>query len=233
MVRIVEKGAQMMITVKLSEKIQKKQLFEKIRELNQLGIDSFEFNVRTFEGRKLILAADLGRVDASESPSNRIFLKELFEYIKDLPKDLKIVLNLQVPNLENLVKVYVEEWDLNSQIKYTGQVEPTNLTPWDKADIYYNVENCLPNFYQLEAIKKTHFDVIYYFCRKYKVNNIRIHEKTMTPDIVRWANAYDLNLSIYGVETIELAEEFYSKGIAQVTTTDVESVSMNKLFKEM
>lgn len=215
-----------MVTVKIPEEIQGTQLFEKIHTLIQLGMNSFELNVRTFESQKLIVSTDLGLSDSLEEVSDPIFLKELFKYMSNAHGQPEVVLNVQEPNLEGLIKAHVEEWGLKDQVKYTGQIAPSNFTPWDKPNIYYNVENCLPNFYQLEAVKKAHLDVIHYFCRKYKLKSLRIHGEAISEDILCWAKACDLRLSVCGVETIELAKELLAKGIDQVTTTDITNAYM-------
>lgn len=210
-----------MLTIKILERMQKDQLFKRIQTFRQVGIRNFEFTVRMFGYQKLIITTEPTVLNHFEHLKELILLEDLLNYLKDEPKDLKIVLNLQDPNLEYRIKNSVEEWGLKEQIKYTGQIEPMNFTPWDSPNIYYNVENCLPNFYQFKEIKKTHFDVIHYFCRKYKMKNIRIHTKALSSDMLRWAKDSKLNLSVYGIETIQKAEELFDHGITQITTTDI------------
>jgi hypothetical protein len=217
-----------MVTVKIPEKIRGVQVFNKMQELIQAGCNSFEFNVRYFEQKQLIISTDVELVE-TQSP---VLLKDLFHYMCNEQKKINVVLNLQGPNLEVPTKACVEEWALKNRVKYTGKINPKNFTPWDKLDVYYNVENCIPNFYQLKAIKKTHFDVLHYFCRKYKLKNLRIHEVAMSADILCWAKASGLNLSVCGTESFKDAEELAAKGVSQVTTVDITNIYLNTIYKE-
>lgn len=91
--------------------------------------------------------------------------------------------------------------------------------------------NCLPNYYQLPEIKRAHFDVIHYFLRKNKLTTLRLHEKGLTDDLLFWVEEQELTLSIYGVDSIEKAEELFQKGIfcVSISALDLPSVSFQKV----
>lgn len=214
-------GVYSMITIRIPESVQSLQLFDLMKEYIQQGIRSFELNIRGLNGKDIFICSN------PESSTEYNQLDDILKDVKQLNKNIQLILNLLDPNIEVQVKARVEKWDLKKQVKYTGKVNPNYLTPWDRMAIYYNVENSLPNFYQLGVIKKAHFDVIHYFCRKYKVKTLRLNVEALSEDLLYWAKKHDLMLSVVGIKTQECAQELLNKGITQVTTTDVSLFGVN------
>jgi len=207
-----------MVTVKIPEEVPDVDLIDKIKQLANRGLKSVEFNVRSYNQNKLILC-------------NNLFLEDLFQFMRYEHLPIQIVLNLLEPYLEGRVRARIEKWDLKDKVKYTGNIMPDHFSLRERPHIYYNVSNCLPNFYQLATVKKAHFDVIHYFCRKYKIKAVRLNIEAWSEDFSCWTDDHDLKLSIYGVDSYEQAKELLNNGVSQVTTTDA-SVYMNEITKK-
>lgn len=212
-----------MITIRIHEPNQNFKLLDLIEEYVQQGVQSFELNIRKMNEEGILICSN------TEYDNEYNQLDDILKYVKQLNQNIQLILNLLEPNIEAQVKEKVEKWDLKKQVKYTGKVNPSYLTPWDRMAIYYNVENSLPNFYQLGVIKKSHFDVIHYFCRKHKVKTLRLHVEALTEDILCWAKEHDLMLSIVGIQTQECARKLLEQGINQVTTTDASLSGVNPI----
>jgi len=203
----------------MPEEVRDVELMDKIKQMVNQGLKSIEFNVRSYNPDKLRVGANL-------------YLKDLFQFIRYEQLPIQIILNLREPDLENRVRAQIKQWDLKEWVKYTGNITPDDFSLRERPHIYYNVSNCLPNFYQLDTVKKAHFDVIHYFCRKYKVKILRLNIKAWSDDFSCWALEHDLKLSIYGVDSYTKAKELRNNGISQVTTTDT-SIYMNEIIKEI
>jgi len=208
-----------MVTVKIPEEVSAVDLMDKIKQLTSRGLKSIEFNVRPYRQNKLIIC-------------NNVYLEDLFQFMRYEQLPTQIVLNLTEPHLEGHVRSQIEKWDLKGKVKYTGNLTPDFFSLRERPHIYYNVSNCLPNFYQLDTVKKAHFDVIHYFCRKYKVKVLRLNKEGWSEDFNCWADDHDLQLSIYGVDSYKQAKDLRSNGVSQVTTTDIRTFE-TELLKEI
>lgn len=194
-----------MITVNISEELSCEEALNRImRGINE-GIKSFELKVR---------AIDIEILNQSE---------DFFEMIQR--KKIEMIFNLQESNLEYLLQAIISERDLTRQVKYAGRVNPIYLSARERLNIYYNIENCLPNVYQFETIKKAHFDVIHYFSRKHKVKTLRIHVEALSEELLCWANDNELKLSVVGVDSYKQAEKLETLGIDQITTNDHQMIT--------
>lgn len=153
-----------------------------------------------------------------------IYLKDVLSYIAQQKLEIMLILNFTEPYLEGLAISMVRKWQLEKKVCYTGDMMPDYLTTRERKLIHYDVTNCLPNYYHLSTIKRSHFDVIHYFMRKNKVDTLRMHESGLTENILNWANELEIMLSIYGVSTAEQVKELLASGIVFV------SASAEKMF---
>lgn len=199
-----------MITVKIPLYINNSNMSSMIQNLADAGVKSIEMNITQIQGNLI--------VENQPDTEHPVSLKDVFCFIKREKLQLQLILNLLESNLENQVSSLVEEWDLRGQVKYTGRILPTGLSLWDRTNVFYNVENCLPTFYQFENIKKTHFDVIHYFLKKYKVKTFRIQKRGLTEELIAWAGEMGLALSVDGVETLREAKYYLDRGVDYVST---------------
>lgn len=205
-----------MLTIKIPKTVLNHQMFAYINQVIQLGIESIELDVQTFGQDDLVLCSHSKEAQVS-SEEDFIRLNDVFAYLTKAKADIRIILNLKEQFLENRVKTLVDKWHLKKQVFYSGILKPIHFTPWDKPYIIYNIENCLPNVYQLDTLKRTHFDVIYYFCNKYKVDTIRLHINAFTEEMITWAEKLHLKLSIYGISSFEKAKELIRDGVEYVS----------------
>lgn len=216
----------MEVTIGLIGDLPCEDLFTHMLKLQHQGVKSFEVNVRSLN-QELVLCTKSERLNLSSTPTFPVKLEHFFELIAQEP--FEIILNVQEPNLEQRIQSEIERWELRKYIRYTGQVNPTYLSPWDRLNVYYNVENCLPNFYQLETVKKTHVDVIHYFTRLYKVSQLRMNIAAVTKELLEWVEEKELKLSVDGVATMKEAQALFEMGVHQVTMHNPSSIVTTNL----
>lgn len=214
------RGVGIVITTKIPINIPCSQVMNFIEQLIRYGAQSFELEIQSFGKNQLIIHTNDNVLEEYKQEEAPINLEILFAYVKENHSDIELVLNLIEPYLENRVKVLIDKWGLKKQVYYCGQVNPDYLTPWDRPYILYNIENCLPNVYALGDLKRAHFDVINYFCNKYKVKTIRLHARGLTADIICWASGLNLQLSIFGIESFEEAQRLEEAGVDRVTVSE-------------
>lgn len=216
-----------MITRRIPIDIPCNQIMDFIEQVIQQGGKSIEVDIHSFGKDRLVICTNINVSGEFEYEEELVYLDTLFAYIKKIQSKIELVLNLMEPYLENRVKVLIDKWGLKKQTVYCGKVNPDYLTPWDRPYIQYNIENCLPNVYELGHLKRSHFDVIHYFSNKYKVKTIRLHARGLTKDIISWANNSDLTLSVCGISSFEEALVLKKAGVDRVVTTDY------KMFDEI
>lgn len=209
-----------MITTKIPNDISCSQIKNFVEQVIHYGARSIELEVQSFGKSQLIVRTGNNVLTELKREEDPIYLEKLFVYIKEKNLNVELILNLIEPFLENRVKVLIDKWGLKKQVLYSGKTNPDYLTPWDRPYILYNIENCLPNVYTLGDLKRAHFDVVHYFCNKYKVKTIHLHVKALVEDMICWASALDLQLSIFGVESFGEAQRLEEMGIDRVTVSD-------------
>lgn len=208
------------MTTKIPNDLPCAQIMTFIEQVIQNGAKSIQVDIHSFGEHRLIICTNINLFKNLKPEEELIYLETLFTYLTMNHLDIELILNLREPHLENRVKVLIDKWGLKKQVYYCGKVNPGYLTPWDRPYILYNIENCLPNVYTLGDLKRAHFDVIHYFCNKYKVKTIRLHAKSIVEDIICWANDVDLKLAVYGVDSFEEAQGLKEAGIDRVTVSD-------------
>lgn len=209
-----------MLTIRIPKNVMYSQVLEYINHKYNQGVMSIELDVYTYNEDHLVVCSNFKENQASLSDDNLLHLHQVFAHLINEKLAIQIILNLKEPYLENRVKTIVDKWGLKKQVLYSGNLNPIFFTPWDKPYIIYNIENCLPNVYRLEKLKRPHFDVIHYFCNKYKIKTIRVHIETLTEEIITWSKVLNLKLSVYGIQSLDKANALLEAGVEYVTTTD-------------
>lgn len=209
-----------MITRRVPDEIPCQLFNDYIERTIHSEMESIEIDVYSFGSDRLVSCTNIRVFEEFEVEDEIIDLENLLKYMYRENPELEIVLNLKEAYLETRAKTLVEKLELKRNIRYCGKVKPGHLTPWDRRAIQYNVENALPNVYQLEYIKRTHFDVIHYFCTKHKVKTIRIRANYCSEDVMNWAESADLQIVVCGVEDQEQAQFFLDAGVERVVITD-------------
>jgi len=171
-----------------------------------------------------------------KSPENILYLAQgaFLSSIKEMEKKItfkeicRIISNNEVlitlhcyllePNLELLIKKEIEEWDIVEQIMFTGAVDPSLISKWDRNKIIYNVENCLPKIYSIGEIKKTHFDVVNYFCKKYRIETVQIRADYFKEEMKAWCDEEQLSISVWKPKHFEEIQKFEELDVDNVST---------------
>jgi len=210
-----------LITVHILEDFTNDRGLDTIESLILKGWRSIEVDVMADTNDDLILSLNENQ---SLEDEKTISLKELFKRIDKLKADVQIILNFKEPNLESRAHFLVEEWDLKEQVKYSGVMMPGHLSAWTRLNVIYNVENCLPNIYQLSQLKKAHLDVINYFCKKFQIKMIRIRAFLLTSEVIEWCNELGLRLSVSGVDNLTEANKLEAAGVDQISLASVNNL---------
>lgn len=187
-----------------------------VEEMLAGDIQSIEVDVRRSKKGKLYLSHD--KVESWRDVKSIFMLEELFKYLADRNINIMVNCDLKEPDIELNVKWLAEKWGVQEQVVYSGTVDPGHLTPWDREKVFYNIENCLPNIYPMGCLKKAHFDVLLYFCKKYGLRTLNLHYEFCTDEWIEWCQANDIQLSVWTVNDRERINEFQEKGIYNVTT---------------
>lgn len=220
-----------MISINIPPNIRCENFLETMRELVDTGVKSIEFTVRSYGKKELLLCTNIIEKADGVQDYQVILLNDFIRFMLKEQLSVQIVLNFDESHLEIIAHSIVQNWEVFPRIRYAGQLEPTYFSLWDRLRVYYNVENCLPNYYQLEIIKKAHFDVVHYFLRKHRVKTLRVHARGVTDGIICWSDENDVKLSVYGVNTMEEAEKLREKGVNYITVTDAD-LFLKQLFHE-
>ena len=201
-----------MLSITIPETVQRDSFFDEMKTLILNGVESFEFKVsRSMENHLKI----------SMNYLQPIYLNDVLGYIVRQQLSVQLVLNFMELHLEVFAISIVDKWGLEEKVRYAGNMMPTYLSLWNRRHVYYDVTNCLPNYYHLGEIKRAHFDVIHYFLRKNKVSILRLHESGVTDDIIYWMVENELTLSVYGVESHEMVDNLLKKGIDHISTSAI------------
>lgn len=189
---------------------------EFVEEMLARNVESIEVDVRRSKKGKYYLSHD--KVNSWRDVTSIFMLEELFQYVADRHIEVMINCDLKEPDIELGVKWLAEKWGVEDQIVYSGTVDPGHLTPWDRDKVFYNIENCLPNIYPVGCLKKAHFDVLHYFCKKYGIKTLNLHYKFCSDEWIEWCEESGLQLSVWTVNDFDQIDDFKEKGIYNVTT---------------
>lgn len=187
-----------------------------VEKMLERNIQSIEVDVRRSKKGQLYLSHD--RVDSWRDAKNIFMLEELFQYLADRQRQTRINCDLKEPGLEAEVKWTAKKWEVYDQVVFSGDVNPAHLETWDRQKIYFNIENCLPNIYKVDSLKKSHFDVLMYFCKKYGLKTINLQYAFCSDEWIEWCFEEDIQLSVWTVNNFEEIEQFNQKGIYNVTS---------------
>jgi len=157
-------------------------------------------------------------LSSSKEMEKKISFKEVCTFISNNEFFITIHCYLLEPNLELLVKEVAEDWGIFEQIIFTGEVQPSFVSKWDRDKIIYNIENCLPRIYAIDEIKKTHFDVINYLCKKYRIEMIQIRADFFKEEIKEWCDENHLAISVWKPQHFEKVKQCEELDVENVST---------------
>lgn len=189
---------------------------EFIERMIENQVESIEVDIHRAPNGKLYLSHD--PIKTHETIDCLLELEALFRYIYKKSSTVTVNCDLKESGLEAEVQWTAEKWELFDQVVFSGVVDPVHLSIWDREKIFYNIENCLPNIYTVNQLKKAHFDVVNYFCRKYSVHTLNLYYGLCSKEWIELCHANHLNLSVWMVDNLEMIETFKQQEIYNVTT---------------
>lgn len=162
-------------------------------------------------------------LSSSNKGKKRITFDDVCSFISKKEEEMIVHCYLLEPNLELLVKEIAEKWDVFEQIMFTGKINPTFVSKWDRDKIIFNIENCLPRIYSVDEIKETHFDVVSYFCKKYRIQKIQIRAEYFKEIMKEWCDKNQLDLSVWkpkSFKTMELCKDLNVDNVSTELAVD-------------
>lgn len=189
---------------------------EYIDKMIDYNVDCLEIDVRRAQNGQLYLSHDT--IYSPESIGCLLDLDTAFKYIAKRSSKIKINCDLKEKGLEAEVQWTAEKREVFDQVIFSGTVEPSHLSMWDRDKIFYNIENCLPNIYTVKELKKAHFDVLHYFCRKYKLHTLNLYYGYCSKEWIELCHQNNLQLSVWTVDNLEMIQAFAQQDLYNVTT---------------
>lgn len=197
-----------------------------IEKMIENNIEFIEVDVRRAPNGILYLSHDL--IDTDEIVGCLLEVDDMFHYISKKASSVIVNCDLKEPGLEAEVQWIAEKWELFDQVIFSGTINPVHLSIWDRGKIFYNIENCLPNIYKINQLKKIHFDVVNYFCKKYSVRILNLYFGVCSKEWIELCNENNLKLSVWTVDSLEMIDDFQRKDVYNVTTRRAIEYLMNK-----
>lgn len=189
---------------------------EFIERMIENHVKFIEVDVRRAANGKLYLSHD--PIRANETIDCLLAVEAMFRYIHKKSSSITVNCDLKEAGLEAEVQWIAEKWELFEQVVFSGTIDPAHLSIWDREKIFYNIENCLPNIYTVNQLKKAHFDVVNYFCRKYNVHTLNLYYGLCSKEWIELCHANELNLSVWTVDNLEMIDTFQNQDVYNVTT---------------
>lgn len=199
---------------------------EFIERMIENHVEFIEVDIRRAPNGKLYLSHN--PITTNETVDCLLDIEAMFRYIHQKSSSLTVNCDLKEAGLEAEVQWIAEKWELFEQVVFSGTINPTHLSIWDREKILYNIENCLPNIYTVNQLKKAHFDVVNYFCRKYSVHTLNLYYGLCSKEWIELCHANHLNLSVWTVDNLEMIDTFQNQDIYNVTTRRAIEYLMNK-----
>ena len=182
--------------------------------------DALEIDVRLSDSHTLIISHD--KTEASAIP-----LAQVFEAVKE-HQGMRINCDLKEYDLEESVFLLSQEYQLpQGTILFSGSVNPRNLvnTPALKdIEIYWNVEECIPDIYACEAGKeqeKITEALAYKLVSEYKKHGIsvmNINEKYLNPVFIEILKSEGIEISAWTVNDPKRIAQLIDLEIKNITT---------------
>ena len=191
---------------------------EFVRYALTTSADALEIDVRRAEGG-LVISHDAADGKAVE-------LKEVFLAVKNHP--IRINCDLKEHGLEEAVYILAEECGLpEEQILYSGSVTPCAVScdcRWKNVEIYWNVEECVPDIYVCEDGKEKNriggetADRIAEEYRARGIQVVNINEKYINSIFLKKMEENDMEISAWTVNDPERVCELLNLGARNITT---------------
>lgn len=181
------------------------------------GIHNIEIYLKKSSENILYLVLETTLI-SSDKNRTRITFDDICSFISNEECPALLHCYLLEPNLELLVKEVAEKWNIFEQIIFTGKTNPIFVSKWDRDKIIFNIENCLPRIYSVVEIKKTHFDVVNYFCKKYSIQRVQIRAEYFRDVMKEWCDENQLDLSVWKPQKLKMVELCQDLDIDNVST---------------
>lgn len=187
---------------------------EFINLFKDIPVDCIEIDVR-YNNEGLYLSHD-----AAKENDRPLLLDKVFETIKPLYNNLKINCDLKESNLERRVFNLAKDFQIQDKILLSGSVNLENLTVSEIQDkVFYNIENIVPAFYDLEQGKRESQIEKYIYQETYKdVGVININYLYCTKYFIDMMNKINKKISVWTINELNDIDRFLEEGIYNVTT---------------
>lgn len=187
-----------------------------VEKMMEYPVPAIEIDVRKAPNGKLYLKHDA--IHSDEEAELLLSLDTLFRTTFRKKSAVMVNCDLKEEKLEAEVKWLADKWELYDRVVFSGKVDPEHVSVWDRDKIFYNIENCLPNIRGVKQLKKAHFDVVHYFCRKYNIHTLNINESLCSKEWIEYCHENQLRLSVWTVDQFDRIEELKAQNVYNVTT---------------
>ena len=185
-----------------------------------IGADVLEIDVRMGEKNNLVTSHDQAGNDA-------LMLQEVFETIKPV-SSARINCDLKEYGLEEAVFCLARTCGLQEErLIYSGSVKPVKKEQpcsWREAEIYWNVEECLPGVYECsegeekERITEQMTEELVEACESFGISVVNINEKFLKAAIVEQMYQNGIGISAWTVNEENRIMGLLDLGVCNITS---------------
>lgn len=182
--------------------------------------DALEIDVRRADDQTLVISHD-------KTNTETVPLVKVFEAVKQ-NAGMRINCDLKEYGLEETVFLLSQECQLpEGTILFSGSVkpcEPSKEKIWKNVEIYWNVEECIPDIYICEKGKeqeKITQTVAWELLKKYKkygISVMNINEKYLNPVLMEVLKNAGIGISAWTVNDPERIRQLLDLGVKNITT---------------
>lgn len=188
---------------------------DKLKKITTEDIEEVEITLRYNSSHQVMIETNI-----SDSIGALSF-REFCETLKVSRRPLEVLCFLKEHRMENDVKNIAESQEVYHQIYFTGKLNPTFISPWEREKVVYNIENILPNLKATAQLKKAHFDVVHYFCQKLLVKELCVTKYRLSEVFISLCLQNNITLSVRGDYTLEEVDQLLEMGIYRVISTNL------------
>lgn len=186
-----------------------------VEKMLKNDITAIEVDVRLRETtQELYLAHDVP-ADFSEM----VLLEEVFAYLVDYPT-VQINCDLKEENLEKQIIALSKKYIHKNQMIFSGSVDLENIPMAWRENVFYNLENILPDVYKNNGKKliPEEMDDVIAFAKANQIGVINAHYRLAEDSLIETFHQAGLQLSLWTVNDFSLIDDYVEKGIYNVTT---------------
>lgn len=193
---------------------------EFVRYALTTSADVMEIDVRQAADHTLIISHD-------ETQEEAVPLERVFEIVRQ-NAGMRINCDLKEYGLEEAVFLLSQTCGLpEGAILFSGSVtpcEPSCFCSWDSVEIYWNIEECIPDIYrceegkEAEKITRDYVKKIIETYKRYGISVININEKYLNPVLLEAVEKAGLEISAWTVDDPERICRLLRLGVKNITT---------------